>query len=81
MPVTKNRMVAAVIGAAYRLQLDPNSLTPKQWTEIVEFVRLPAEFAKSKESEWPQSKGRWDGKKGYRVQMEAMHRMIEAIVQ
>lgn len=80
LPVSKHRIVSAVIGAAYRLGVDPGTLTEQQWTNIVEFVRRPQELAKKLGCEWPLSKGRWDGKRGYRAQMEAAHVLIGKIV-
>ena len=41
LPVSKHRIVAALIGAAYKTKVDPKTLTEQQWTNIVEFVRRP----------------------------------------
>ena len=79
LPVSKHRIVAASIGAAYKAKVDPQTLTERQWTNIVEFVRRPQEIAKNFDCEWPLSKGRWDGKRGYRTQMEAAHVVIRKI--
>jgi hypothetical protein len=46
LQVTKHRIVAAVIGAAYRLHRTPESLSNQQWTNIVEFIRRPQDMAK-----------------------------------
>jgi hypothetical protein len=81
LPVTKHRIVAAVIGAAYPGQVDPARLNEQQWTNIVEFIRKPSEIAKTLKCEWPMSKGRWDGPKGYRAQMDAAHTIIAKITQ
>lgn len=81
LPVTKHRIVAAVIGAAYRGQVDPARLNEQQWTNTVEFVRKPGEIAKTLKCEWPTSKGRWDGPKGYRAQMDAANSIISNITQ
>jgi hypothetical protein len=70
IPVSKHRMVAAVIGAAYKQKINPRDLSEQHWTNFVEFVRRPIDLAKKFGHDWPVSKGRWDGKKGYRVQME-----------
>jgi hypothetical protein len=77
--VQKHRTVAAVIGAAYRLELDCTRLNEQQWTNIVEFIRKPIEIAKSLGCEWPASKGRWEGSKGYRAQMEAAYTIMSKI--
>jgi hypothetical protein len=77
----KHRTVAAVIGAAYRGAINPNTLNEQQWTDIVEFIRKPTEIAKILGEEWPASKGRWDGPKGYRAQMEAAYTIVTKIGQ
>jgi hypothetical protein len=56
------------------------ALTDQQWTNLVELVRHPAEISKTFGLEWPQSKGRWDGPKGYRAQMEAAQSVVAKIV-
>jgi Protein of unknown function DUF262 len=76
LQVQKHRTVAAVIGAAYRKHVDYTKLNEQQWTNIVEFIRRPTDIAKTLPYEWPASKGRWDGPKGYRAQMEAAHTII-----
>jgi hypothetical protein len=76
LQVQKHRTVAAVIDASYRLGLAYTRLDEQQWTNIVEFIRKPTEIAKSFGCEWPASKGRWEGSKGYRAQMEAANKII-----
>jgi hypothetical protein len=71
LPVNKHRMVAALIGAAYVRKVDSKKLSEQQWTDIVEFIRRPTEMAKTKGLDWPLSKGRWDGQKGYHAQLKA----------
>jgi len=58
---------------------DAAGLNEQQWTNIVEFIRKPTEIAKSLGCEWPASKGRWEGLKGYRAQMEAAHAIMAKI--
>jgi hypothetical protein len=81
LQLQKHRTVAAVIGAAYRRKVNPNNLNEQQWTNIVEFIRKPTETAKSLGQEWPASKGRWDGPKGYRAEMEAVYAIVTKMVQ
>ncbi len=81
LQVQKHRIVAAVIGAAYRAKIEWNKLTEQQWTNIVEFIRKPTDMAKQLGYEWPASKGRWDGLKGYRAQMDAACAIITKIAQ
>jgi hypothetical protein len=81
LQLQKHRTVAAVIGAAYRRKVNPNNLNEQQWTNIVEFIRKPTETAKSLGQEWPASKGRWDGPKGYRAQLEAAYAIVTKMVQ
>jgi hypothetical protein len=68
--------VAVLIGAAYRAGVDPTKFTEQQWTNVVEFVRRPSDIAKKLGTEWPLSKGKWDGQKGYRAQLEAAYAIV-----
>jgi hypothetical protein len=79
LPVSKHRIVAAIIGAAYKARVDPTNFSEQQWTDTVEFARRPQDLAKKYECDWPVSKGRWDGQKGYRAQMEAAQAVIAKI--
>lgn len=79
LDVRKHRTVASLIGAAYRGGLDPAALSPAQWTKAVEFVRRPLETSLALGVEWPQSRGRWDGQKGYRAQFEAAAAIVARI--
>jgi hypothetical protein len=81
LPVTKHRTVAVLIGAAYRAGVDPTIFTEQQWTNVVEFVRRPSDIAKKLGIEWPLSKGRWDGQRGYRAQLEAAHAIVAKLNQ
>ena len=76
LPVTKHRSLSSVIGAAYAHSLNPSDLNEQQWTDIVEFVRHPQEIAKKFSINYPQSKGRWGGAKGYKAQLLAVDRLI-----
>ena len=76
LPVAKHRIVAAVIGVAYRLRLGPDKLSDQQWTNIVEFIRKPTEMAKTLDCEWPMSKGSWHGRKGYARQMSSAYEIV-----
>jgi hypothetical protein len=80
LPVTKHRILCAVIGAVYALSLIPSSLSEQQWTNLVEFVRRPQELAGRFMMEYPQSKGRWDGAKGYKAQLAAVKQVVQKIV-
>ena len=81
LPVWKHRIVAAVIGATYTKHVDPTRLDEQQWTNIIEFIRKPSEIAKALGCEWPMSKGRWSGAKGYYAQMGAAQTIIAKIAQ
>jgi hypothetical protein len=80
LPVTKHRSLSAVIGAAYALSLTPSSLNEQQWTDLVEFVRRPQELALRLGIMYPQSKGKWDGVKGYKAQLNAMRQTVSKII-
>jgi hypothetical protein len=74
--VTKHRTVAALIGAAYINKVDVDKLTEENWTDAVEFVRRPQTVAQKFGFTWPLSKGRWDGDRGYRAQLETARRIV-----
>jgi hypothetical protein len=76
LPVIKHRIVASLIGASYKKRIDPTSFSEQQWTNIVEFVRRPQDLARKLNCEWPLSKGRWDGQRGYKSQMKAAQGII-----
>jgi hypothetical protein len=78
--VRKHRTVASVIGAAFREKVKVGNLSKSQWGRIIEFIRRPTDPATTFGIEWPQSKGRWDGKKGHRAQMEAVCCIVRKIV-
>lgn len=79
LDVRKYRTVASIIGAAFRVSIDQRRFNRDTWGRIVEFVRKPTEQAQLLSVEWPQSKGRWDGVKGYRAQMETAEKIIRII--
>jgi hypothetical protein len=80
LPIAKHRTVATIIGAAYSMNLNPKKLTEQQWTDIVEFIRRPAEMARVAGCEWPLSKGRWSGARGYYAQMLAAKSVLDEIL-
>jgi hypothetical protein len=51
----------------------------QQWTDTVELARRPQDLAKKYECDWPVSKGRWEGEKGYRAQMETAQTVVARI--
>jgi len=81
MPVTKHRGLSAVIGAAYLLSCSIDTLNDEQWTSIVEFIRQPSRIANSRGVNYPQSKGRWEGGKGYKEQFVAVKEIVRKIIQ
>jgi hypothetical protein len=80
LPVSKNRLTASVIGAAYTLGFSIQKPNGQQWTDIVEFIRRPQSIAQRIGIEWPVSKGRWDGKRGYRAQLRATSDALATIL-
>ena len=81
LDVRKHRTVASLIGGSYRMKIDIDKFTDAQWTKAVEFIRRPTENASAMGIEWPQSKGRWDGAKGHRAQLEAASAIAVKIAQ
>lgn len=79
LPVTKHRALSAVIGAAYAHSINPSDLNGQQWTNLVEFIRHPQELARTFGVEYPKSKGRWGGMKGYRNQFKAVNDIVYKI--
>lgn len=79
LSVRQYRFVAAVIGAAHRLQLLPQKVSSDGWGRIIEFIRSPAKAAQSVGVSVPISKGRWDGAKGYRAQLESVKSAVEKV--
>ncbi|HXP85295.1 MAG TPA: DUF262 domain-containing protein [Bryobacteraceae bacterium] len=71
IPVTRHRIVGTVIGAAYPKQIYPEGLKEPNGTEVAGFIRSPRDVAKSFKVDWPESKGRWGGLRGYRAQFAA----------
>jgi len=80
LPVMKHRLLSAVIGAAYAISLKPSKLAEQKWTNLVEFIRHPQDLASQFNIEYPQSKGRWDGTKGYKAQLSAVKQIVRKIV-
>lgn len=79
LDVRKHRTVASIIGASYRMGINVVAFAGPQWTKAVEFIRRPTEGAIALGVDWPQSKGRWDGAKGHRAQLEAASALAVAI--
>ncbi|MBY0563523.1 MAG: DUF262 domain-containing protein [Hyphomonadaceae bacterium] len=77
LDVRKYRTAASIIGAAYRVGIDTKSWNAAKWARPIEFIRRPTDPSTSLGIVWPQSKGRWDGVKGYRAQMEAAAKIAE----
>jgi hypothetical protein len=69
-----------VIGACYIAKAEPSKITEQQWTDLVEFVRNPATLTSKRGLEWPQSRGRWDGPRGYRQQMDTVRSVVSGIL-
>lgn len=79
LSVRQYRFLGAVIGAAFRLGISAKSVPEKQWGKIVELVRSPQKAALSVGVQLPKSRGRWDGQKGYRAQLEALRATLDKL--
>ena len=79
LPVSRHRMVAAVIGAAYGSGVDASHMSDQQWTNLVELIRRPQDISAKFGNVWPVSKGRWDGAKGYRAQIAIVQTVVKKI--
>lgn len=78
--IRKHRSLGAIIGAAYACSVNPSDLNKQQWTDLIEFVRSPKEISKKFSIDFPQSKGRWGGVKGYKAQFLAVHQIVRRIM-
>lgn len=76
----KHRIIASVIGGCYKLGVNIDNLNTQQWTDIVEFLRRPKEIAQIFDINFPQSKGRWEGKSGHKSQFIAIHSVIRQLI-
>jgi hypothetical protein len=81
LDVRKHRTMASIIGSGFRNGIDPSTISIETWGHLVEFVRRPTEISQKLDIEWPQSKGRWDGAKGHRAQLEAASTIVRKICQ
>jgi hypothetical protein len=79
LPVSRHRMVAALIGTAYLNKVDASRLSEQKWTNLIEFVRRPQDLSIAFGEVWPVSKGRWDGAKGYRAQITTAQTVVRKI--
>jgi hypothetical protein len=80
LPVNKHRTLSTVIGAAYALSLNPSDVNDQQWIDLVEFVRRSQQIARTFDIEYPQSRGKWRGTKGYKAQFLAARDVVRRIV-
>lgn len=76
LDVRKYRTIASIIGAAFRQEVRDRDMTADHWGRVVEFIRKPTERAAQLQVDWPQSRGRWDGSKGYRYQLDAAGQIL-----
>jgi Protein of unknown function DUF262 len=79
--VSKHRVVAGVIGAAYALGIASLEIDENRWGDLVEFVRAPRVRAQFLGIAFPASKGRWDGQRGYGAQLAAIREVLQKILQ
>lgn len=78
--VAKYRMLAMVIGTAYRLNKKADEITQSQVLKLFQFIDAPRSFAATMELEWPESKGTWSGKKGYAAQLRMAKDIVSKIL-
>jgi Protein of unknown function DUF262 len=80
LAVTKHRLVSGVIGAAYALKIDKGDLNDKHWDDLVEFIRSPRNTTEIIDVDWPASKGKWEGPRGYNAQFLAIRKVLQKIL-
>ena len=76
----KHRLIANVIAALYRAGANPKDLAPEKADKIVAFIRSPRDIAKTLGLNYPTSKGRWLGDKGYSAQFAAAFNVVQRII-
>jgi hypothetical protein len=76
----KHRLIANVIAALYRAGTNPKDLPPGKADKIVAFIRAPRDVAKTLDLNYPTSKGRWLGDKGYSAQFSAAFNVVQRII-
>lgn len=74
--VSKHRTLAAVIGAAWRLNLDYVKVGDEIIGELSQFIKSPMHYSKSLDVYYPKSRGRWSGLGGYSKQMESTQQIV-----
>lgn len=79
--LAKYRLVGTIIGAMYRQGVGVNDINNNGWSMLTEFLLKPRDCAPLLRVEWPESKGRWLGPRGYAQQMEAATKIVRAIAE
>ena len=81
--VDKYKQMALLIGAAVELELNPSNLSQQAWDSIAEFINRPRKASEkwlAAEGGYPESRGRWKGKRGQKAQCDMTQLLLSRIV-
>lgn len=82
--VDKYKQMALLIGATVELEIDPDELSHDAWDAIANFIRTPRRAGEKwleEENGYPESRGRWKGDRGQKVQCDMAKRLLSRIVE
>jgi hypothetical protein len=80
--VSKYRSVALLIhGMDMQFGGDPSNLSDSQWGELGKFISATRNSAIGLNVDFPEPKGRWNGDRGQRAQLDAFDKVAAAIKQ
>jgi hypothetical protein len=75
----RSRLIGICAGSMSAQQIDPSKLSDKGVSKLGQFIQSPKNVAKEKKVDWHESKGTWEGKRGWAQQILATHDVIREI--
>ena len=75
----KSRLIGQCAGAVCALKIDPSKLSARGVAKLGQFIQSPKNIAKEKKVNWSESRGTWEGKRGWAQQVLATHDVIREI--
>ena len=82
--VDKYKQMALLIGAAVELNLDASTLSHDAWDAISGFIQAPRQAGVkwlTKKGGYPETRGRWNGKRGQNAQCDTAKLLLSKIVE
>lgn len=80
LPITKYRLIAAIIGNLFKMKIKFEQLSHKEKTDVIEFIRKPQDTAKILGKTFHSGKGRWGGNGGYNRQFDIVKEISEELI-